>query len=104
MNRLVFMLSLLLLSSCEDPEIRELKQQNAEQRQQVDKLLQAHQSTVDELAVHLNRQAQQEAEQHTESRNHELCSATVIILGCALAVTLALLLRKGGARATGDRP
>ena len=88
----------LLAGGCdEDPEVTELKAVNAQQRFQVDRLLESHQVVLDQLAVQLGREAQQEAESETASRFHDLGTGTLVVLGCGLAVTLVLLVRKRGA-------
>lgn len=97
MKRLLFLLPVLLLAGgCADRDLKELKSINAEQRHQVDQLLNAHQEALTQLSAQLDRQAQNEADRRTEGRTNELATGTMIVLGCALAVTLTMLLRKRG--------
>ena len=105
MKRLLILIPvLLLLNACdEDPQVQELKSITAEQRQQVDRLLESHQTAVSQLSVQLNRQAQAEAAQHVAVRSHELSTATMIVLGCSLAVTFTMLLRRRGQNANQPR-
>ena len=68
------------------------------------RLLETRKATVDQLSVQLSREAQIAAEQKLTSRSRELGSATMIVLGCALAVTLTLLVRLRGQNANVPRP
>lgn len=96
-SALLLLLALLGGGCAEDPEIRDLKAVSAQQRGQVDRLLLSQQVVLDQLAVQLGREAQADAETQAASRFHALGTGTTVVLGCALAVTLVLLIRKRGA-------
>ena len=96
-SALLLLLALLGGGCAEDPEIRDLKAVSAQQRGQVDRLLLSQQVVLDQLAVQLGREAQAEAESETASRFHDLGTGALVVLGCGLAVTIALLVRKRGA-------
>ena len=92
---LLLLLALLAGGCSEDPEIRELKNIGAQQRDQMDQMLRAQQVALDQLGVQLGRDAQAESESKVTSTFNSLGIGTLIVLGCGLAVSLAVHMRKG---------
>lgn len=101
-NSALIVLLALLAGGCNDDEVRRLEAVSDSQRAQMDQLLRAQQVALDQLSVQLGREAQTESESSAAERFNGLMPVALAVVSCALAVTLAVHVRKG--RAHAQRP